>query len=156
MGKIILVDFDGTVVPKTPNGYCEVDTGAEYVLKKLIDAGHLIVLWTCRNNSLDNPYNYINGVPREETCLAEATRWFESRGIPLYGINSVPQQENIIGYSKKLLGDIIIDDTALGIPLVWGNVDYIAYETGEIIRGYYTHCVDWRAVEAILKQQKLI
>jgi hypothetical protein len=29
----------------------------------------------------------------------------------------------------------MIDDTALGIPLVWGNVDYVAYETGEIIRG---------------------
>lgn len=153
---IILVDFDGTVVPKVPDGYCDVDTGASNVLHKLIQAGHLIVLWTCRNNSIDNPYNYINGVPREETCLQEAVDWFESNKIPLYGVNSVPGQENLIGYSKKLLGDIIIDDTALGIPLSWGNVDYVSYSTGEIIRGYYTHCVDWRAVEAILKQQKLI
>jgi hypothetical protein len=153
---IILLDFDGTVVPKIPDGYCDVDTGAHKVLLELIQAGHLLVLWTCRNNSLDNPYNYINGVPREETCLSEAVKWFESRRIPLYGINSVPNQETKIGYSKKLLGDIIIDDTALGIPLVWGNVDYISYDTGEIIRGFYTHCVDWIAVEAILKQRKLI
>lgn len=153
---IILLDFDGTVVPKIPDGYCDVDTGAHKVLLELIQAGHLLVLWTCRNNSLDNPYNYINGVPREETCLSEAVKWFESRRIPLYGINSVPNQETKIGYSKKLLGDIIIDDTALGIPLVWGNVDYISYDTGEIIRGFYTHCVDWIAVEAILKQRKFI
>ena len=150
------MDFDGTVVPKIPDGYCDVDTGAHKVLLELIQAGHLLVLWTCRNNSLDNPYNYINGVPREETCLSEAVKWFESRRIPLYGINSVPNQETKIGYSKKLLGDIIIDDTALGIPLVWGNVDYISYDTGEIIRGFYTHCVDWIAVEAILKQRKFI
>ncbi len=156
MGKIILLDFDGTVVPKTPSGYCEVDTGAAYVLRKLVDAGHLIVLWTCRNNSIDNPYNYISGTPREETCLQEAERWFRDHNIPLYGVNSVPGQESLIGYSKKLLGDILIDDTAIGIPLSWGNVDYVTYETGEIIRGYYTHCVDWRALEAILTQQKLI
>lgn len=153
---IFLIDFDGTVVPKVPNGYCEVDTGAYKVLMDLVRAGHLLVLWTCRNNSLENPYNYINGVPREESCLSEATRWFEERNIPLYGVNSVPGQETKIGYSKKLLGDFIIDDTALGIPLAFGNVDYITYETGEIIRGYYTHCVDWRALEAILKQRKLI
>lgn len=153
---IILLDFDGTVVPKVPDGYCEVDTGAHKVLAELVNAGHLLVLWTCRNNSISNPYNYINGVPREETCLSEATRWFEERNIPLYGVNSVPGQETAIGYSKKLLGDIIIDDTALGIPLAWGNVDYVKYDTGEIIRGYYTHCVDWRAVEAILTQRKLI
>ena len=153
---IFLIDFDGTVVPKVPDGYCEVDTGAYKVLMDLVRAGHLLVLWTCRNNSLENPYNYINGVPREESCLSEATRWFEERNIPLYGVNSVPGQETKIGYSKKLLGDFIIDDTALGIPLAFGNVDYVTYDTGEIIRGYYTHCVDWRALEAILRQQKLI
>ena len=153
---IILLDFDGAVIPKVPDGYCDVDTGAETVLKKLINSGHLIVLWTCRNNSLDNPYNYINGVPREETYLQEAINWFESRNIPLYGVNTVPGQETLIGYSKKLLGDIMIDDTSIGIPLVWGAVDYISYDTGEIIHGYYTHCVDWRSIEAILKQRRLI
>ena len=52
--KVILVDFDGTVVPKLPIGYSNYNTGAERVLRKLVDRGHKIVLWTCRNNSPDN------------------------------------------------------------------------------------------------------
>lgn len=33
---IFLIDFDGTCVPQLPEaGYCEVDTGADKVLKKI-------------------------------------------------------------------------------------------------------------------------
>lgn len=153
---IILCDYDGTVIPQILDGYCNVDTGAERVLKKLIRAGHLIVLWTCRNNSLSNPNNYINGLLREESSLDEAVRWFTERNIPLYGVNYIPGEKEKIGKSAKPLADLLIDDTALGAPLTWGNVSYVSYSTGEIIHNYYTHCIDWRAVEAILVQQKII
>lgn len=153
---IILCDYDGTVVPRIPDGYCEVDTGAERVLKKLINAGHLIVLWTCRNNSLTNPWNYINGMLREESSLDEAIRWFTDRDIPLYGVNYVPGEKEKVGKSRKPLADLIIDDTALGIPLVWGEVNYVSYITGEVIHKYQTYCVDWMAIEAMLTQQKII
>ena len=64
---IILVDFDGTIIPQLPyNGICDIDTGAERVLKRLVSSGHLLVLWTCRNNSRENPYNYVNGIYRGE------------------------------------------------------------------------------------------
>lgn len=155
---IILVDFDGTIIPQLPlNGSCDIDTGAEKVLKRLVSSGHLLVLWTCRNNSKSNPYNYVNGIYREgETSLDEAVKWFEDRGIPLYGVNEVPGEKGKVGCSRKPLGDLLIDDTALGTPLTYGEVNYLSIDTGEIIKGYKTYCVDWRAMEALLTSMKVI
>lgn len=144
---VILLDFDGTCVPKLPEpGFTEIDTGAERVLKKLINKGHKLVLWTCRNNSGNNPFNYSAGRRRTESSLEEAERWFKERDIPLYGVNGYPEEEGIVGYARKAVGDIIIDDTAVGVPLMYGNVQYCAYSTGELI-DIYTYCVNWNAIE---------
>ena len=153
---VILVDFDGTCIPSLPEaGYVDVDTGAERVLKRLIVCGHKIVLWTCRNNSMNNPFNYIYKKYRFETSLEEAERWFEEREIPLYGVNNVPGEEEIVGYSRKALGDILIDDTSLGIPLIWGEVEYCSYDTGELKKAV-VHCVDWNRVEKMLEDRDII
>src|SRR5574344_1963016 len=116
---IILCDFDGTVVPKLLEiGYTSYDTGASKVLKKLIKAGHKIVLWTCRNNESNNPYNYINGKRRDISSLQEAIDWFKNNNIPLYGVNGFPGEDKAcIGTSRKLLADLLIDDMAIGTPL---------------------------------------
>ena len=59
---LFLIDYDGTVVPYLPeNGYSDHETGAEQVLKRIIASGHQLVLWTARNRSRNNPYNYIGG-----------------------------------------------------------------------------------------------
>lgn len=153
---IILVDFDGTCVPKLPEiGYSEVDTGAERVLKKLVKNGHKLVLWTIRNSSRNNPYNYIEGRFRTETSLEEAERWFKERNIPLFGVNEVPNEESIVGYTRKALGDFIIDDTAIGTPLSYGKINYYSYITREI-KTIDTYCVDWNAIEVLLKKYNLI
>lgn len=153
---IILVDFDGTCTPQLPeSGYCEVDTGAEAVLKELVFRGHSLVLWTARNNSRNNPYNYSSGRFRTETSLEEAERWFKERNIPLYGVNEHDLEECQVGYSRKMIGDILIDDTALGCPLAWGEVEYASYDTGEIKKAY-VHCVDWSRIREILVQMKIL
>lgn len=153
---IFLIDFDGTCVPQLPEaGYCEVDTGADKVLKKLVQGGHKLVLWTARNNSRNNPFNYSAGRFRTETSLEEAERWFKERDLPLYGTNAHDQEEDQVGYSRKIVGDFLIDDTAIGTPLVWGNAEYASYDTGEI-KTVYTHCVDWRKIEEILREMKLL
>ena len=153
---IFLIDFDGTCVPQLPEpGYCEVETGAEEVLKDIVIAGHRIVLWTARNNSRNNPFNYSAGRFRTETSLEEAERWFKEREIPLYGVNEHDMEEEMIGYSRKAVGDFLIDDTAIGTPLVWGEVEYASYDTGEI-KKIYTHCVDWSKIKTILIEMKLI
>lgn len=153
---IFLIDFDGTCVPQLPEaGYCEVDTGAESVLKDLVRAGHKIVLWTARNNSRNNPFNYSAGRFRTETSLEEAERWFKEREIPLSGVNQHDTEEDQVGYARKLVGDFTIDDTAIGTPLRWGEVEYASYETGELLKTY-THCVDWEAIRMILKANSLL
>lgn len=149
---VFLIDFDGTCVPALPeSGFCNVDTGAERVLKRINKAGHKIVLWTCRNNSANNPFN--NRV--EETSLDEAVRWFEERNIPLYGINEYDGEEEYVGDSRKPFAEYMIDDTAIGTPLVWGELEYVSYDTGEIRRDY-TYSVDWDTIERILLENKLI
>lgn len=152
---IICVDFDGTCIPAMSGGYTNKDTGAAGVLRKLISAGHKIVLWTARNDSADNPYNYTAGKLRAETSLQEAVRWFKERGIPLSGINESPGEKELIGTSRKILGDYLIDDTSLGMPLTYDYVECIDYQTGQISL-QYTYFVDWGFVETILRHKKLI
>lgn len=149
---IFLIDFDGTCVPALPeSGMCNVDTGAARVLMRIVRAGHKIVLWTCRNNSADNPFNF----REEETSLEEAVRWFKERRIPLYGINGYKEERQLVGKSRKLFGEFLIDDTSIGIPLSWGEVEYVSYKTGEI-KSDYTYCVDWNAIESILEKDNVI
>lgn len=154
---IIAVDFDGTCVVSLPEpGLCEIDTGAEKVIKQLISAGHKIILWTCRNHSKNNPYNYTNGEFREnEDSLDEAIEWFKKRNIQLYGINKVPDETFIIGDSRKALYDLLIDDTSLGAKLIYGEVEYAALDTGEIKRTQ-AFSIDWKWVEYECKKIGLL
>ena len=137
------VDFDGVCVVALPEpGYTKTETGAAEVLGDLIRAGHSLVLWTCRNNDPGNPYNWINGELREETSLEEAIRWFQEKGLELEGINSWEGEDRIIGKSRKMLTDYLIDDTAIGVRFKVGDVEYVSYETGEI-KQIQTYCIDW-------------
>lgn len=157
---VFLIDFDGTIIPKIPGiGYSNYDTGAERVLKKIVDNGHSIVLFTCRNNSKRNPYNYLNKnykTPRKETSLEEALRWFRERNIPLSGVNTSPGQIDKVGISRKALGDIVIDDTCLGIPIKIISIDWTSYETGKTEYDVVSYCVDWSIVEQKLLELGLI
>lgn len=144
--KIIAVDFDGTIVPKIPDGFSNIDTGAERVLRKILDAGDKIILFTCRNNSRSNPYNYSNGVWREETSLEEAIRWFKERNLELSGINIRPDQKRHIGNSLKPYVDIIIDDTCIGAKLKQVVIDYKTLD-GKLVKNYSSYHVDWDWVE---------
>lgn len=97
---IIILDFDGTCVTHVMPGV-GVDIGAERVLRQLIIRGHSLVLFTMRPH----------GDP-----LDQAVEWFNKKNIPLFGIQSNPSQKTWTD-SPKAHGDLIIDDTALGIPL---------------------------------------
>ena len=119
---IVAVDFDGTC---TTHEYPRIgrDIGAVPVLRKLVAADHRIILWTMRSG-------------RE---LEEALQWFEERKIPLFGVNSCPDQESWTS-SPKPFANLYIDDSALGCPLV-----------GPRSPGGRPH-VDWEAVDRILHQ----
>lgn len=98
--KIFAIDFDGTVVRhKYPN--IGEDVGAVPVLKRIIEHGHEIILFTMRSGKE----------------LEDAVKWFESHGIPLFGVNENPSQK-VWTTSPKPFANVYIDDAALGIPLM--------------------------------------
>ena len=122
----ILVDFDGTVVT---HEYPRIgkDIGAVPVLKKIIESGHRIILFTMRSGRY----------------LDVAVEWFNLDNIPLYGINTNPTQASWTT-SPKALGDLIIDDTAMGVPL--------KYDPEISDRPF----VDWNMAEQWLKLNGII
>jgi hypothetical protein len=126
----ILIDFDGTVVTKIwPQKGLGKDIGAQYVLKRLIREEHRLVLFTMRSH--------------KDEGLQEALDWFKDNEIPLYGIQSHPEQLAWTD-SPKAYGDLIIDDTALGIPLI------------ENISMSVNPYVDWKSVEILLEKKNIL
>lgn len=113
----ICIDFDGTCVthefPKVGK-----DIGAVPVLKKLVAAGHNLILFTMRSDRLVK--SKINDNPEIKdvygSFLLDAVHWFTKHNIPLYGVNENPQQ----GWttSPKAYAQLYIDDAALGCPLI--------------------------------------
>jgi hypothetical protein len=127
---IIGVDFDGTVVT---HEYPEVgrDIGAVPVLKKLVERGHNIILFTMRSHK--KSYG--------RDTLKDAEDWFTKNDIPLFGVNENPTQRSWTD-SPKPHCNIYIDDAALGIPTV-DNPDGRPY-------------VDWPRVEELLKEKGVL
>lgn len=98
-GLVIAVDFDGTCVTHE-YPYMGVEIGAVPVLKELTDNGYRIILYTMRSGKLEK----------------EAVEWFKRNGIPLFAVNSNPEQKKWTK-SNKVYADLYIDDNALGCPL---------------------------------------
>jgi hypothetical protein len=98
----IILDFDGTCVTHVEPGIGE-DIGAIPVLKELVNRNHNLILFTMR--------------PSGE-ALNDAISWFWKNNIRLHGIQKNPHQSTWTD-SPKAYGDLIIDDTALGIPLIF-------------------------------------
>lgn len=133
---IFNIDFDYTCIIPTDPTY---DIGAERVLKELVDKGHQLILFTCRSNI---PYKMSNGI-MDYHGLDQAVQWFKDRDIPLFGIQINPTQHEITT-SNKSFADIMIDDTALGIPLIY-NKDLSDKPF-----------VNWIEIEVLLKKRGLL
>ena len=127
----IVIDFDGTCVT---HEYPAIgrEIGATTVLRDIVDAGNRLILFTMR----------CNNKKKKNRTLEEAAAWFEERDIPLYGIQTHPEQSSWTS-SPKAYGELYIDDAALGCPL-------IIPESGE--RPY----VDWKAVRKLLEEMGIL
>jgi hypothetical protein len=117
--------FDGTVVT---HEYPDIgkDIGAVPVLKRLVAAGHLLILNTMRSG------------PELEAAVG----WFEKNDIPLHGVNEDPGQKEWT-QSPKVYANLYIDDAAFGCPLVYPVSPY----PHDKIEG--RPFVDWVEVERI-------
>jgi hypothetical protein len=137
---IICIDFDGTCVT---HKYPEIgdDIGAVPVLKKLVAEGHKLILFTMRSNIPDTKGNGDDIIDvKAGNYLDDAVNWFKENDIPLYGVNTNPDQAKWTS-SPKAYGQLYIDDAALGIPLI------------------YTHdrpYVDWIKVQLMLEEGWII
>lgn len=125
--KIIAVDFDGTIVSHMYPKIGVDNPNAIRVLKKLIEQGHQLILWTMRSG-------------RE---LDEAVAYCEDQGISFLGVNSNPNQSEWTT-SPKQYAHLYIDDAALGCPTIfdpntqrqrvnWRDVEAILVRTGYLI-----------------------
>ena len=96
----IAIDFDGTCVT---HDYPSIgkEIGATEVLKRLVEAGHKLILNTMRSDKE----------------LQDAVNWFKKNGIELYGVNENPTQKRWTN-SPKVYAHMYIDDAALGCPLI--------------------------------------
>ena len=123
---IIAIDFDGTCVT---HEYPRIgkDIGAIPVLKELVKQGHQLILLTMRSGE----------------TLEEAVGWFKNNDIPLWAVNSNPDQTNWTA-SPKVYANLYIDDAGLGIPLEF-NPSYAAREY-----------VDWKVVEFMLHEMQIL
>ena len=95
----IAVDFDGTCVT---HDYPRIgkEIGAPKVLKRLVKAGHKLILNTMRSGKE----------------LQDAIHWFNENGIELYGVNENPTQKYWTT-SPKVYAQMYIDDAAFGCPI---------------------------------------
>jgi len=127
--KTILIDFDGTVVthefPKIGK-----DIGAVPILKELVANGHRLILFTMRSDFQGNTY------------LTDAINWFKQNDIELYAIQKNPTQYTWTT-SPKVYGHIMIDDSALGCPLIYPENKSRPY-------------VDWVKIKDLLIELKYI
>ena len=122
----IAVDFDGTCVThEYPN--IGKDIGAVPVLKRLVEAGHKLILNTMRCGKE----------------LQDAVNWFKENDIPLHGVNEDPGQKEWT-QSPKVFANMYIDDAALGCPLI---VPVSPYPNDKVIGRPY---VDWKYINEFL------
>lgn len=133
----IVLDFDGTVVTHD-FPFVGKDIGAVPVLRRLVERGHRLILFTMRSNG--EPV--LGDVETDGQYLDHAVGWFEDYGIPLYGVQTNPTQASWTT-SPKAYGQLIIDDAALGAPLTWS------------IRSDRPF-VDWVKVEKILERKHIL
>lgn len=111
---VIAIDFDGTMVK---HAYPEIgdNIGAVPVMKRLIETGHKIILYTMRSG----------------LELDQAVDWCKDNNINLYGVNKNPTQD--WSDSPKVYAKLYLDDAGFGCPLIFdgSNRPWVDWESVE-------------------------
>jgi hypothetical protein len=125
--KKFCIDFDNTCTFENFPYVGNEVPGALRVMRRIIDSGHKIVLWTLRSGAAQK----------------NAEEWFIENNIPLLGSQCVPGQKDWTD-SPKAAGDYFIDDRNLGCPTI--------YNTEMDPKPF----VDWDRIEQELEKLELI
>ena len=107
-GKIIAVDFDGTIVEDRYPEIGKPQLFAFETLLKLQEEGHRLILWTYRVNEK----------------LDAAVAFCREKGLEFYAVNESYPGENPADpeNSRKIHADLFIDDRNLGGLPDWGEI----------------------------------
>ena len=106
--KIVALDFDGTVCVHRFPEIGEISEQNQRVIdyiRKVKAAGGIIILWTCREDTVQRKY------------LSEAIQWCKEHDIPIDYVN---RNANVDFYgfaSRKIMADEYIDDKAINISM---------------------------------------
>ncbi|MGO3109516.1 MAG: BT0820 family HAD-type phosphatase [Sphingobacterium sp.] len=134
-GKVIAVDFDGTIVehkyPKIGNEMLFAFT----TLKALQSKGHRLILWTYRKGKE----------------LEDAVEFCRQNGMVFYAVNENYQGETAEGdFSRKINADIFIDDRNVGGFLGW----HIIWQTLHPEGSEYAHQLKNKEAHINYKKKK--
>lgn len=105
----IAVDFDGTIVEHRYPEIGKERPFATATLRKLIEDGHRLILWSVREGEL----------------LEQAVEWCKKRGVVFYAVNRDFEEdtpERNTSYSRKLKVQMFIDDRNVGGLPDWGAI----------------------------------
>jgi ribonucleotide monophosphatase NagD (HAD superfamily) len=104
---IIAVDFDGTVVSHRYPKIGELKEGAKEALVAFHEAGHKIIIWTCRSGQQEK----------------EVREFLQGNGIPFDTINN-PIMGADMG-TRKVFADMYIDDKGIQFDDNWADLKRI-------------------------------
>ncbi len=104
---IIAVDFDGTVVSHRYPKIGELKEGAKEALVAFHEAGHKIIIWTCRTGQQER----------------DVRSFLQENGIPFDTINN-PIMGADMG-TRKVFADMYIDDKAVQFDDNWVDLKRI-------------------------------
>jgi hypothetical protein len=114
--KVICIGFDGCCVK---DAYPRIgdEIGAVPVLRKLTETGHRLILSTVRCGIRRVNPKAKHDKQHNRTVLKEALLWFDANNIPLWAVNTNPEQRGWSS-SNKIHADLYIDNKTIGAPLI--------------------------------------
>ena len=105
--KVIAIDFDGTIVEDEYPKIGKIKPKALLTIKRLIRSGNTVVIWTCRDYGVIQPFinKHFKGIEQ----------------LKLYVNENPPELKDHYGNDPRKLGaDLFIDDKAIFM----GDVDW--------------------------------
>ncbi|EKY02405.1 hypothetical protein HMPREF9134_00481 [Porphyromonas catoniae F0037] len=114
---IIAIDFDGTICQNKYPDIGEPMPHAIESVRELHQAGHYLILWTCRQGEQ----------------LNEALQWCEENGLSFHAVNDHnPDNLKLFGGvgGNKVYADIYIDDKNIGGFVGWQRAMELIKEIG--------------------------
>lgn len=106
-GKVIAIDFDGTIVEHKYPGIGKEMPFAFHTIRALQQKGHRLILWTYRQGK----------------SLEAAVEYCRDHSIEFYAVNeNYPGETRQKKYGRKLNADVFIDDRNVGGFLGWNNI----------------------------------